>query len=188
MGAGGVCGVLRPIELAFGISNFPVGYRAAYDASRAMTFTAAARILLPLAVLPLLPAQVRFYRTMEIDPGSLVLRFSNEFPLRAGFPTEEYFQHSGIHVEHVVPLGRNQPVSHPDFSYVSRDLVLQQRRKFQEQFSGSFGAIIAESAYSYPGLDYGSPEIGFSVRSDSNKTGSMRRAPCTRSFPAATSI
>src|ERR1035437_8229019 len=129
-----------------------------------MTFTAAARILLPLAVLPLLPAQVRFYRTMEIDPGSLVLRFSNEFPLRAGFPTEEYFQHSGIHVEHVVPLGRNQPVSHPDFSYVSRDLVLQQRRKFQEQFSGSFGAIIAESAYSYPGLDYGSPEIGFSGR------------------------
>jgi hypothetical protein len=52
----------------------------------AMNFTTAARILLPLAVLPLLPAQVRFYRTMEIDPGSLVLRFSNELPFRAGFP------------------------------------------------------------------------------------------------------
>jgi len=51
-----------------------------------MNFTTAARILLPLAVLPLLPAQVRFYRTMEIDPGSLVLRFSNELPFRAGFP------------------------------------------------------------------------------------------------------
>ena len=108
-----------------------------------MTLATAARIILPLAVLQLLPAQV--YRTMEIDPGSLVLRFSNELPLGARFPTEEHFQKFGSNVEHVVPLGSNQPISRPDTFYMSRDLVLQQRRKFQEIFSGPFGAIIAES-------------------------------------------
>ncbi len=129
-----------------------------------MTFAATDRIILPLAVLQLLPAQV--YRTMEIDPVSLVLRFSNEVAVGAGFPKEAHFQRFGSSVDHVVPLGRNQPISHPEIYYVSRDLVLKQRRKFQEIYSGSFGVIIAESSYSYPGTDQPFPQIGFSVRAD----------------------
>jgi hypothetical protein len=134
-----------------------------------MTFTAAARILLPLAVLPLLTAQLRFYRTMEIDPGSLAVRFSNELPFRAGFPKEAHFLYWGLYVDHVVPLGPNQPISHPDAFSMSRDLILTHRRKFQEIFSGSFGSIIAESTYYYPGGDYGFPAIHFGVRADSYK-------------------
>ena len=137
-------------------------------------------LLSVVVFLPPLPGQTRAYLKMEIDPGSRILRLSDEVPIRRGYPSVEHFQEviqgspmgTRAFVDRVAPMRDGQPSGRTEVFYSNEDGVLVARRKFQEVFSGPLGVLVAESSYVYPGAEYGTGSIGFSVRVDNS---SIRR-------------
>jgi hypothetical protein len=137
-----------------------------------MTCARAIRVGILLALLQALPGQMRSYLKMEVDPGNGIVRLSDEVPITRGSPNLEFFQQVTQQfrqrirsfVYRMAPIGGGQSNALTEAFDVNEDGILVGRRKFQEIFRGSFGVLLAESSYQYPGPEYGVGSIGFSLR------------------------
>src|SRR5580704_18069569 len=102
---------------------------------RARTVT----FLLPIALLPLLHGQPSAYLKIDIDPGSRLVRLSEEVSLLRGFPKGPHFLVSPAwNIQRVVPIGPEQTASYPEYFHISTDSVLLDKSMRQEIFTGGF--------------------------------------------------
>jgi hypothetical protein len=130
-------------------------------------------VLSLVAFLPPVQAQIKFYLKLEVDPGSRLVRLGGEVPIKGSFPTVEYFEQitgeilgqTRSTVLREGPAGERQP-SRTEIFYLDSGGLLVSREKYQEIFKVSGAALVAESLYQYPGLQYGVGSIGFGVGVD----------------------
>jgi hypothetical protein len=126
--------------------------------------------LSPLVLaLPLLgQCNPRYFRSMDINPASLIVQFSSQYSQPCGQPPQDsYFERFDridlTLVDYIVPNGRGLAASRLGYFDLSPGLKLQQRRKTQELFSGAFGQVFTNISYQYDVVG-GSPAISFQVR------------------------
>lgn len=126
--------------------------------------------LSPLILALPLPGQCnpRYFRSMDINPASLMVQFSSQYSQPCGQPPEDvYFERFDrmdlTMVDYIVPNGRESAASRLGTLTLSAGLKLQQRRKIQELFRGAFGQVFTDISYQYDVVG-GSPAISFEAR------------------------
>jgi hypothetical protein len=157
------------LRLAGRVDNKPVIYPGAV---RVLSFV--------VLGLPLMgQCNPRYFRSMDIDPASLMVRFSGQYSQPCGEPPQEsYFQRfDRLDLTMVDRIAPNNGVaaSRLGFFYLSPDLKLLSREKTQELFSWPNGQVFATIRYGYD-TTYGPASILFEVRPS---RGEIQHEPAT---------